>query len=194
MTSPPGWRTSRRCTASPARSAPAGVQMLGTSGTVTTLAGVALGLPRYRRLLVDGTVLTGEAANGALENLRALGRAGLEAHPCVGPERVDFVLPGCAVFAATGADVAGAAGGGGGPRAARGHAAAHDPGGPAARPGVKGPKAPAPRGLSVAVRTAKGRSAASQRWLSRQLNDPYVVAAKAAGLAVARGVQADRAG
>jgi 23S rRNA (uridine2552-2'-O)-methyltransferase len=34
----------------------------------------------------------------------------------------------------------------------------------------------------VAVRTAKGRSVASQRWLSRQLNDPYVVAAKAQGL------------
>ena len=31
-----------------------GVQLLGTSGTVTTLAGVALGLPRYRRPLVDG--------------------------------------------------------------------------------------------------------------------------------------------
>ncbi len=77
-----------------------GVQMLGTSGTVTTLAGVALGLPRYRRLLVDGTVLTGDAAEQALTNLRALGREGLEAHPCVGPDRVDFVLPGCAIFAA----------------------------------------------------------------------------------------------
>ena len=33
----------------------------------------------------------------------------------------------------------------------------------------------------MAVRTAKGRSVASQRWLSRQLNDPYVVAAKAQG-------------
>jgi exopolyphosphatase/guanosine-5'-triphosphate,3'-diphosphate pyrophosphatase len=77
-----------------------GVQLLGTSGTVTTLAGVALGLPRYRRPLVDGTVLTAEAAHQALANLRALGRAGLQAHPCVGPERVDFVLPGCAVFAA----------------------------------------------------------------------------------------------
>ena len=32
-----------------------GVQLLGTSGTVTTLAGVALGLSRYRRPLVDGT-------------------------------------------------------------------------------------------------------------------------------------------
>jgi exopolyphosphatase/guanosine-5'-triphosphate,3'-diphosphate pyrophosphatase len=76
------------------------VQLLGTSGTVTTLAGVALRLSRYRRPLVDGTVLTAEAADEALADLRALGRAGLEAHPCVGPDRVDFVLPGCAVFAA----------------------------------------------------------------------------------------------
>jgi exopolyphosphatase / guanosine-5'-triphosphate,3'-diphosphate pyrophosphatase len=77
-----------------------GVQLLGTSGTVTTLAGVSLGLSRYRRPLVDGTVLTAEAADAALADLRALGRAGLAAHPCVGSNRVDFVLPGCAVFAA----------------------------------------------------------------------------------------------
>jgi exopolyphosphatase/guanosine-5'-triphosphate,3'-diphosphate pyrophosphatase len=76
------------------------VELLGTSGTVTTLAGVALGLSRYRRPLVDGTVLTSDVADQALANLRALGRDGLEAHPCVGPDRVDFVLPGCAVFAA----------------------------------------------------------------------------------------------
>jgi 23S rRNA (uridine2552-2'-O)-methyltransferase len=37
------------------------------------------------------------------------------------------------------------------------------------------------RGLAVPVRTARGRSAASQRWLARQLNDPYVTAAKAQG-------------
>jgi 23S rRNA (uridine2552-2'-O)-methyltransferase len=44
------------------------------------------------------------------------------------------------------------------------------------------PKAPgAPRGLAVPVRSARGRSAASQRWLARQLNDPYVAAAKAQG-------------
>ena len=46
---------------------------------------------------------------------------------------------------------------------------------------MKGRKAPAPRRLAVAVRTAKGRSAASQRWLARQLNDPYVAAAKRQG-------------
>ncbi|HSU07543.1 MAG TPA: Ppx/GppA phosphatase family protein [Acetobacteraceae bacterium] len=77
-----------------------GVQLLGTSGTVTTLAGVALDLQRYRRPLVDGVVLTRQAAFQALDRLRQIGREGLEQHPCVGPERVDFVLPGCAVFAA----------------------------------------------------------------------------------------------
>jgi len=42
-------------------------------------------------------------------------------------------------------------------------------------------KPPAQRGLHVSLRTAEGRSTASQRWLQRQLNDPYVAAAKAAG-------------
>lgn len=77
-----------------------GVRMLGTSGTVTTLAGVALNLERYRRLDVDGVELCREEADDALDRLRALGRCGLMTHPCVGPERVEFVLPGCAVFAA----------------------------------------------------------------------------------------------
>jgi exopolyphosphatase/guanosine-5'-triphosphate,3'-diphosphate pyrophosphatase len=77
-----------------------GVLLLGTSGTVTTLAGIALNLIRYSRPLVDGAVLTREEARAALGRLCAMGRAGLERSPCVGPERVDFVLPGCAIFAA----------------------------------------------------------------------------------------------
>lgn len=40
---------------------------------------------------------------------------------------------------------------------------------------------PPSRGLSVSVKTAKSRSPASARWLARQLNDPYVAAAKAQG-------------
>ncbi|MBN9562235.1 MAG: RlmE family RNA methyltransferase [Alphaproteobacteria bacterium] len=47
------------------------------------------------------------------------------------------------------------------------------------RPG-KG-SAPPPRGVTVTLRTARGRSTASQRWLARQLNDPYVVAARQQG-------------
>jgi exopolyphosphatase / guanosine-5'-triphosphate,3'-diphosphate pyrophosphatase len=77
-----------------------GVRLLGTSGTVTTLAGVVLGLARYRRPLVDGAVLTGNDAIRALRTLQEMGRDGLAQHPCIGPERADFVLPGCAVFAA----------------------------------------------------------------------------------------------
>ena len=77
-----------------------GVRVLGTSGTVTTLAGVAMRLPRYRRPLVDGTVLTAAAADQALGVLCGLGRDGLALHPCIGPDRADFVLPGCAIFEA----------------------------------------------------------------------------------------------
>jgi exopolyphosphatase/guanosine-5'-triphosphate,3'-diphosphate pyrophosphatase len=77
-----------------------GVRLLGTSGTVTTLAGVALDLPRYRRPAVDGQVLSGDAVDQALATLRALGREGLARHPCVGPDRAAFVLPGCAIFEA----------------------------------------------------------------------------------------------
>jgi exopolyphosphatase/guanosine-5'-triphosphate,3'-diphosphate pyrophosphatase len=77
-----------------------GVRLLGTSGTVTTLAGIALGLPRYQRPLVDGQVLAGTDALAAVDTLRALGRDGLAAHPCVGPERADFTIPGCAIFVA----------------------------------------------------------------------------------------------
>ena len=77
-----------------------GVRLVGTSGTVTTIAGIALKLDRYRRGAIDGAVLDRDAVAGALGSLRDMGRAGLMRHPCIGPERVDFVLPGCAIFSA----------------------------------------------------------------------------------------------
>jgi exopolyphosphatase/guanosine-5'-triphosphate,3'-diphosphate pyrophosphatase len=77
-----------------------GVSLLGTSGTVTTLAGIVLGLQHYQRPLVDGQVLAQCDARAAVDRLRAMGRKGMAAHPCVGPERTEFTLPGCAIFTA----------------------------------------------------------------------------------------------
>lgn len=77
-----------------------GVAMVGTSGTVTTLAGISLKLDRYRRGRVDGVSLTRAEVEQALAETRSLGRDGLSRHPCIGHERVEFVLPGCAIFAA----------------------------------------------------------------------------------------------
>lgn len=77
-----------------------GVRLIGTSGTVTTIAGIALNLDRYRRGAIDGAVLAREQVAGGLAAIRAMGPSGLAEHPCIGPDRVDFVLPGCAIFAA----------------------------------------------------------------------------------------------
>jgi exopolyphosphatase/guanosine-5'-triphosphate,3'-diphosphate pyrophosphatase len=77
-----------------------GVLMVGTSGTVTTLAGVSLKLDRYRRGLIDGVALERGQVDAALSEARELGRDGLSRHGCIGADRVDFVLPGCAIFAA----------------------------------------------------------------------------------------------
>ncbi len=76
------------------------VRLIGASGTVTTLASVALKLPRYRRSLVDGRTLGLRQVDAALASIRAMGQAGLGQHPCIGPERAGFVLPGCVIFAA----------------------------------------------------------------------------------------------
>ena len=74
------------------------VQMLGSSGTVTTLAGIHLALPRYIRAMVDGSMLTFEQIAAVSEHLAGLDFAGRAAHPCIGRERADLVLSGCAVL------------------------------------------------------------------------------------------------
>ena len=74
------------------------VQMLGSSGTVTTLAGIHLALPRYIRAMVDGSMLTFEQIAAVSEHLAGLDFAGRAANPCIGHERADLVLSGCAVL------------------------------------------------------------------------------------------------
>jgi exopolyphosphatase / guanosine-5'-triphosphate,3'-diphosphate pyrophosphatase len=74
--------------------------LLGTSGTVTTLAGVALKLPRYVRARVDASWHDCAGMMKVVDNLVALDRAGRAELGCVGEERTDLIIPGCAIFAA----------------------------------------------------------------------------------------------
>ncbi|MGA9599900.1 MAG: Ppx/GppA phosphatase family protein [Methylocystis sp.] len=74
--------------------------LLGTSGTVTTLAGVHLGLDRYDRWRVDGLWLSDGEASRAIERLRAMDFEERVANGCIGPQRADLVLAGCAIFQA----------------------------------------------------------------------------------------------
>jgi exopolyphosphatase / guanosine-5'-triphosphate,3'-diphosphate pyrophosphatase len=74
------------------------MQMLGSSGTVTTLAGIHLALPRYIRALVDGSSLTFDQIAAISSHLAGLDLAGRAASPCVGRERADLVLSGCAIL------------------------------------------------------------------------------------------------
>jgi exopolyphosphatase/guanosine-5'-triphosphate,3'-diphosphate pyrophosphatase len=74
------------------------VQMIGSSGTVTTLAGIHLALPRYIRALVDGSTLTFAQIDKVSSHLAGLDLAGRAASPCVGRERADLVLSGCAIL------------------------------------------------------------------------------------------------
>lgn len=83
-----------------ARIAAGQAQMIGTSGTVTTLGGIHLGLPRYDRTAVDGITLDFETLS---THSRALCQMSLQqraAEPCIGWQRADLVLGGCAILEA----------------------------------------------------------------------------------------------
>jgi exopolyphosphatase/guanosine-5'-triphosphate,3'-diphosphate pyrophosphatase len=74
--------------------------IVGSSGTITSLASVHLELPRYDRNKVDGVWLTREQTEAACLRLKALSREGRAAQPCIGSERADVVLAGCAIIEA----------------------------------------------------------------------------------------------
>ncbi|MET4683257.1 exopolyphosphatase/guanosine-5'-triphosphate,3'-diphosphate pyrophosphatase [Brevundimonas faecalis] len=76
------------------------VHMVGTSGAITSLAGIHLGLRRYQRDLVDGLWMTRADCEAAAERLKALGPAGRAAESCIGPDRADLVLAGAAILEA----------------------------------------------------------------------------------------------
>ncbi|MGO4666709.1 Ppx/GppA phosphatase family protein [Bosea sp. 2RAB26] len=78
----------------------AGFHLLGTSGTVTTVAGIHLGLPRYDRRLVDGLWMDETDILAVIDRLVDMDYAARSANACIGRERADLVLAGCAIFEA----------------------------------------------------------------------------------------------
>ncbi|MBN9018289.1 MAG: Ppx/GppA family phosphatase [Rhizobiales bacterium] len=76
------------------------LHMLGTSGTVTTLAGVHLGLPRYDRRKVDGTWMSAGEVDRMMTLVTGMDYQARIANPCIGRERADLVLAGCAILQA----------------------------------------------------------------------------------------------
>ncbi len=76
------------------------VHLIGTSGTVTTLAGLHLGLERYERQKVDGLWMSAAEVDETISVLLAMPYERRVAHPCIGRDRADLVLPGCAIFEA----------------------------------------------------------------------------------------------
>jgi exopolyphosphatase / guanosine-5'-triphosphate,3'-diphosphate pyrophosphatase len=78
----------------------AAFHILGTSGTVTTIAGVHLGLERYDRRRVDGIWMAKPEVDAVLDRIRAMSFAERAANACIGADRADLVLAGCAIFEA----------------------------------------------------------------------------------------------
>ncbi len=74
------------------------VQLLGTSGTVTTIAGLHLGLPRYDRDRVDGLRMRFGDVSAVIETVIGQDYATRAAQPCIGPGRGDVVVAGCAIL------------------------------------------------------------------------------------------------
>jgi exopolyphosphatase/guanosine-5'-triphosphate,3'-diphosphate pyrophosphatase len=74
--------------------------LLGTSGTVTTIAGVFLGLARYDRRRVDGLWMSSGQVDHAVASLRKMTYEERAANGCIGHGRADLVLAGCAILEA----------------------------------------------------------------------------------------------
>jgi exopolyphosphatase/guanosine-5'-triphosphate,3'-diphosphate pyrophosphatase len=74
--------------------------LVGTSGAITSLAGLHLNLKRYDRSKVDGLWLEEADCAAAARRLLALEPAARAAEPCIGPDRADLVLAGAAILQA----------------------------------------------------------------------------------------------
>ncbi len=75
-----------------------GLRLLGTSGTVTTLASVHLDLPQYDRSAVDGLIVPSEAMRDISTKLAEMSMAERRELPCIGRDRSDLIVAGCAIL------------------------------------------------------------------------------------------------
>lgn len=75
-----------------------GMHMLGTSGTVTTLAGVHLNLARYDRRRIDGIWMNDTDISATVAKLLSMSYQERAANNCISVERADLVLAGCAIL------------------------------------------------------------------------------------------------
>ena len=82
----------------PAGAAAGTVQLLGTSGTVTTIAGIHLDLPRYDRDRVDGLRLQFGDVRDVIDTVIEQDYEARAAQPCIGPGRGDVMIAGCAIL------------------------------------------------------------------------------------------------
>ena len=73
-------------------------RLLGTSGTVTTLASVHLGLAAYDRSVVDGLIVPTPAMRQVSQRIAGMSMAERSQVPCIGSERADLVVAGCAIL------------------------------------------------------------------------------------------------
>lgn len=74
--------------------------LVGTSGAITSLAGLHLGLQRYDRNLVDGIWMSRQECDAVAGRLLTQSAAQRAAQPCIGPDRADLVLAGAAILQA----------------------------------------------------------------------------------------------
>lgn len=74
------------------------IRLLGTSGTVTTLASLHLELPHYDRKAVDGLIVPSKSMRTISEELAAMSPKQRSALPCIGEDRADLVVAGCAIL------------------------------------------------------------------------------------------------
>ena len=73
-------------------------RLLGTSGTVTTLASLHLKLPHYDRKLIDGLIVPAESMREISAMLAHCSPEERAEIPCIGKERADLVVGGCAIL------------------------------------------------------------------------------------------------